>query len=517
MKKFKNNFAYGAALLVGAMTFSACSSDDEVVDVNPSFDGKNVKTQFAINIPYADGVKTRMSGTNTQATKNDFLGMYDIKLVPMNTSESTTALTSILSLTELSTKPGGTEATSWSGEGFRKIYSDVNVAVNTNQFLFYAAGRDAATAPSTDADKFAKGILNANVAGTVTTDISFALVPAKEATIAQAIRTAITNLDNNTDFDLTDGKFTTTLTYPRNINMPDGAAAVKCDNGTFTAQTGSVLPVTTVQMKDICFPASIYYFVNTPLYATNASEVTWPGTLATWAEATFSGWQNSVSASTRTIALKNPIQYGVAKLNTTVKCETSSLEDSKGTMISVPTGGFKVTAVLVGGQPVNTKWDFNPDGAPATAWTNVVYDSDVKGIFATIGGSNVNHTLVMDNSIWTSAETPERDASQQEVSVVIELENGTASDFFGHDNQIIPAGGKFYLIAKLNPSGKTVTPSVTNPSVFMQDYETTAKLTIKSLKEAYNVIPDLRASQMQLGLAVDLEWQKGIEFSVDIQ
>lgn len=67
MKKFYNrNFAYGAAaLLIGAVSFTACSSEDELSNTNPTYDGESVKTQFAINIPAA--AKTRMTGEYTQA------------------------------------------------------------------------------------------------------------------------------------------------------------------------------------------------------------------------------------------------------------------------------------------------------------------------------------------------------------------------------------------------------------------------------------------------------------------
>ena len=52
--------------------------------------------------------------------------------------------------------------------------------------------------------------------------------------------------------------------------------------------------------------------------------------------------------------------------------------------------------------------------------------------------------------------------------------------------------------------------------VFIQDYTTKANFTINSLKNAYVTIPDLRASKLQLGLSVDLTWQSGLIFNVDI-
>lgn len=51
----------------------------------------------------------------------------------------------------------------------------------------------------------------------------------------------------------------------------------------------------------------------------------------------------------------------------------------------------------------------------------------------------------------------------------------------------------------------------------MSDYKTTLNLTIKSLANAYNTIPDLRSTKLQLGLSVDLEWQAGIQFDVNIE
>jgi hypothetical protein len=52
--------------------------------------------------------------------------------------------------------------------------------------------------------------------------------------------------------------------------------------------------------------------------------------------------------------------------------------------------------------------------------------------------------------------------------------------------------------------------------VFLQDYTTTANLTITSLKNAYMTIPDLRSTKLQLGLAVDLSWKSGLTFNVEL-
>ena len=84
---------------------------------------------------------------------------------------------------------------------------------------------------------------------------------------------------------------------------------------------------------------------------------------------------------------------------------------------------------------------------------------------------------------------------------------------------MIPKGSKFYLVGELDPNN---TATVTQPTgeaidhVFVKDHTTIANFIIKDLKKAYNCIPDLRTSKINVGLAVDLKWQEGITFNVDL-
>ena len=581
MKRMNRHFfSLGtAALFLGAMGFTACSSDDLGNEGNgPLVEGNVVKTQFAINIPYGAGNPgSRMTDANTQSQANpQFLGMQGIRLIPMATTGADgAAISSIITLGDITTN--GAEALT----NGHKIYADVPVPVGTTNFLFYGAGGTTAAT-----DKFANGSITPTIAGATTEGISFALEKAQgtdtdgeqaqllavlngvinvanwstsdnetlkslyenltslkagsansikatlerlynavddlakqtgspesaETTIAKAIQAAITTAyDGKTPFSVPGGNdapytLTTTLTYPQNMNMPDGAASVtfsKDNTPHFTAgQTGVVSSYPTISMSSICYPASLYYTVSTPALTTTDETVSWPNSVTAW-ETAFSGWGNTVTAATRTIALDNPIQYGVAKLESTVKLSSNSLEDADGTMVSVPSG-FPVTGILVGGQPVKADWDLKP--ANSDAMSNTIYDKNVvSGMKATTTASSKNYTLVMDN-YQTTAQT---------VFVAIELKNDTKNDFQGADG-IVPAGGTFYLIGTLDPKDKTLDGFTGTPYVFMQDSTTTANFTISSLKNAYNTIPDLRASQLQLGLAVDLTWKTGLSFDVTI-
>ena len=84
-------------------------------------------------------------------------------------------------------------------------------------------------------------------------------------------------------------------------------------------------------------------------------------------------------------------------------------------------------------------------------------------------------------------------------------------DFYGKEG-LIPKGSRFYLVGELDPTNKTATVD----HVFVKDHTTVANFTIKNLQNAYNHIPDMRTSKINVCLAVDLSWQEGITFNVDL-
>lgn len=153
-------------------------------------------------------------------------------------------------------------------------------------------------------------------------------------------------------------------------------------------------------------------------------------------------------------------------------------------------------------------WKYEP-ATTGESFANTIYDKEMNGapMYAKneTNASNSNYTLVFDN----------KNAANTKVYVTIELKNDSGVDFYGKDG-VVPNGAKFYLVGELDP-GKT---GLTLPSgvdrVFVQDHITTANFTIKDLKKAYNCIPDLRTSGINVGLAVDLSWQEGITFNVDL-
>lgn len=599
MKKLSSFFLMGTVALAGLGVMSSCSSDDLGNDptTNPD-ETKAVKTQFALNIPRANG-GTRMSDVNTQAKKN-FLGMEDVRLYAFKTEPN--ASSSSVATFALANIDGITTAAS------SKIYSDISVPVGTTHFLFYAH----APQGTTDAKKFELGVLDFTAPttdATATNGISAALVAVKKedtaspaallgilngvagvngwatagadtklgklytqyikakAGSANSIRFTLQSLYNSlsgvisaaddaqktvaenirkeidksfTPTTGTDGYVTLAYKatgdvskYPNNINLPDGAVQLTfgTDKQFAYAAESNLTGIQNLNASNICFPASIYYFQSSDLAATAVeldaskwptSTTAWTGTAAPWlkdANSLADGWTASVQPTTRSIAMRKNINYGVANLATTVKCGAASLPDNKdltvtdpsefaGT-VAVPDAGFTVTGLLIGGQPTKVGFNFQPASNDAFDYT--IYDNNLTGIVANKNGaaSTTNYTIVLPNDKGRGV------ADQNPVNVAIELTNNSGVAFRGADG-IIPAGGKFYLVGQLNPDAKTI-EDVTNPAVFMSDYKTTMNLNITSLKSAYNTIPDLRSTKLQLGLSVDLDWQAGLQFDVEIK
>ena len=122
-----------------------------------------------------------------------------------------------------------------------------------------------------------------------------------------------------------------------------------------------------------------------------------------------------------------------------------------------------------------------------------------------------NYTLLLDD----------KNKSNKTVQFALELQNNGTSTIYGQGG-IIKPGMKFYLVGQLDPTTGTGNATAPNPAdsnvdhVFIKDYLTKANVTISSFENAYVTIPDLRSTQLQLGLYVDLTWQKGYTFNVEI-
>jgi len=621
-------FALMSATALLSLGLASCSSNDEAENINPTYDGKAVKTSFTLSINDVKG--TRMSKESVQEASVAFQGMEDIYLFPAKAtiSGSTVVTEGYINLPSFN----AFDAAVLDAQG--KIYSDVSFSIGVSDFLFYGANKvkdngelkpsylvqDKATfggtadwaatpmltnstidkitfdlvpyqkdknltfiktegantikplneldgllttaitnataantaEPTTtpisianDLKEFQKTIRN-DVSQTATPDYkAYAGSSASMAYLFSKVYTALKNMEPSltsteaspTDYaapliakveeyftatgDATSGwtvawKTTADPDFPGKLNLPDGAVAIKF-NGTdaFEYVDYDVDGLIATPAGLYTHPARLYYTVNSKGMIRDTEYLsTLTNNQPTWDDVKTSGAYTvgAIKASTHSVILQDQVQFAVGRLDVQARVQEGVVLKDNGSGITgdayylpqpvvVPAAGYPLTGVLIGGQK-QVGWDFTPI---AGAVQQTIYDNSMtEAINAKQGTaySAINHTLALE----TEAATP--------INIALEFQNNTENDFYGINHNIIPAGSKFYLIAKLTPGMNEIDNPNTLNQVFKQDYTTTAKLTIGelSLQKAYNVIPDLRSPKLEFGLSVDLEWKKGITF-----
>lgn len=327
--------------------------------------------------------------------------------------------------------------------------------------------------------------------------------------------------------------------YPVCYNLPAGSIKLAFADKKFSFHIPSdVYGASTVAYGNYMFPAELAYFDNSLLRVSNTEyeEKQYPDGVNNWIsdDKWTADWTiGKVASTTRSVAVKNNINYGVAMLATTVKYKATTLEDNRAQIvgnnekdkkITVSDDLFTLNGVLVGGQSNEAGWDFLPKSG--AKFDHVVYDDDIVDGKVTSAGTQPTYTLLLDNYDPSTA-TDGNATAQSTVYVALEFKNN-GEDFYGKHN-LIRKGDTFYLVGKLILDGKKISAWDSNypvppytadgtsqevTRIFVQDFLTTANFSIgeKSLQNAVLTVPDLRSSQMTLGLSVDISWQTGLSF-----
>lgn len=585
----------GAFVLTGALGFTACSSDDDLGNSDtPNLTGDVVKTQFAINVPHAQG--TRMSADVTQDGK-DFRGMDNIRLIPFDLQTTPTEASKPLTGSETLlynaiTLPAIGKTSDLKANSNSKVYNDVDIPLGTNAFLFYGEATANAAENSLTAQQ-TNGVLNPSYAtsglsvGTAVSAVNFnlqgilgtsdvtdeqtalvnllnAVAGAKgtsetkwssvteenspelkeyydafiklKAGSAKSIRLALQDLynsmnsprvtdynglkdaikkaiigENNANFKEPTGTAPNqTLeyadnfagkTYPTEFYLPDGAVSVQRSTDKFeyvTTNPGNT-GLNVAALANYTYPTSLYYWTNTSIKTATDPQGTSYGTRDWSTILNLYTDVREVKANTQSVAMEQTVNYGVGRFDLKAAFATGEIKDGGNETVTLPTNGFQLTGVLIGGQK-NVGWNF----APVTGGTEyTVYDAAVAAnTYVDRTSALKNRTLVLETAGASSDPF-------ETVQFALEFVNNSSEAFQGVDG-IVPVGGKFYLVGK-------ITSNAGNPKVFQQDYYTTATVTINSLANAYNVVPDLRTPQLELGLSVELEWQEGLAADVTIE
>ena len=350
-------------------------------------------------------------------------------------------------------------------------------------------------------------------------------------------------VSDQADFTSKFGNVTNELltTFPSSFGLPEGVAQLSVSNAdvfSYKTENNSLLGSGTVSANNLMYPSELMYFDNSALRVNDAEKDAngYPNGYNNWNTDLWTGWTTGpVVASTRSVAVKNNINYGVAMLKSSVALDGTTFQDNRAAVVGSPATNqildntdvekFTLTGILVGGQINQLGWNYLAK-TPGTAsnWNYVIYDNQIpnSGIIPTVTGKE-NYTLVFDNYNSTLAAN-----AQSDVYVALEFVNNSEKAFYGKGN-IVPVGGTFYLVAKLTKGSNTIASwddtyaippydgsgaSTKTTRIFVQDFVTTATFKIgnTSLQKAFVTLPDLRSTQSSLGLSVNLDWQTGITF-----
>jgi len=337
--------------------------------------------------------------------------------------------------------------------------------------------------------------------------------------LVTAIRANITkgaSIDNEGHLTLTEWSELSLADYPAQIGLPDGSAAMRWDGSAFVPQTQTTVETAITSINRFAYPAELCYYGNSTIRtasdevaaAVYQDAISWNDVLGHYTSG------KMVTSGTKSAAMVAPVQYGVARLCVRLKNITvTPFLDANDEVVNFSDSYYPLTAVIVGGQyPVG--FDFSPetvkpwptDEAELESMTDqmfFIYDPQVR-TKKTTGTSSVTYDyycLSSSSDVGCTNTLVLQSYNNRNVNIVLEFENRSGKKFMGHDGIVYP-GTKFYLIGEVNPTTADNKTDESKNRVFTQDYTTTFDVIVENFKNAYNVMPDLLAPRMEIGVKV---------------
>ena len=339
-----------------------------------------------------------------------------------------------------------------------------------------------------------------------------ALLTGRTDALSEAI---IANIDDNSTI--------ANNTYPRSFKqivkeeektvcLPDGAAVIRWmkkkdeQTGVYTDEEEFSVRTTTTTLDNVnginryTYPAELMFFTDSPI-RTSAEEVSkkvYQDNTLSWSDFldTYYKGPSAVNTETKAVAVENPIQYGVAKLNLTLTGMSATLRDAKNEVVTdADMTHLPLTGVIIGGQHT-VGFNMKPQGEQTDVDGRFIYETNI------IGG-NKTSTLVLQSY------------DDEKVPVILEFENNTGKAFTGKDGTVY-SGARFYLIGMIDPADKKEADKDYTNRVFTQDYITTMSMSVTSLAKAYTSMPDLLASRLEIGVQVVTKWIQATTTNVEL-
>lgn len=234
--------------------------------------------------------------------------------------------------------------------------------------------------------------------------------------------------------------------------------------------------------ENYMYPAELCYYGNSPIRVTNETKAPgdYPDGVANWeASTSWTGWTTShVTSSTRSVAMKDNINYGTALLETKVRYGAQTLQDNNAALQSAWSGAvesnntidvntkddhFVLTGILVGGQNPEVGWNYIAK-ANTTGFGAMVYDRAKSTITSGESSQEVSYIQIpkataaaggeasvpMYTLLWDNWDQSLKGQKQRDVYVAVEFKNNS-KNFYG-ENNLIRNGGTFYIVGKLDPN-----------------------------------------------------------------
>ena len=290
--------------------------------------------------------------------------------------------------------------------------------------------------------------------------------------------------------------------YPRDINLPDGAAALRWTGERFEPQMQTTTLDDINSVSRFVYPPALYYFVESGIWTSNTARTfedyknrtTWKGNNDNAVQTLFSDG-GTIMTNTKTVAIADPLQYAVAHLTMEVKAGAAFLPYETGNEDKIDITKLTLKGVIIGGQR-SVGYDFKPI-SNSLYDVNFVYDSQVSGALNTAG--DTYHTLVLQSY------------DGEDLNIILEFEySAEATTGFKCLNGYVYPGTRFYLVGEKKM--EDVLPADADniqdyeKRFFTQDHTTSILLTVKSLEKAYNVLPSLLSSSLEIGVMITPQW-----------
>ena len=311
--------------------------------------------------------------------------------------------------------------------------------------------------------------------------------------------------------------------YPRNLGLPDGAAVLlwaQNNNGgyEFIPQTETTTVANICSMDRYAYPVELYYRANSTIKTSNTEltnadyvgKTAWSGGEENKNVLDLYKSGTAVTSNTKAVAVVDPMQYAVAHFSANLRAESSTLKDRDGDNVTIGEQSFPVTGIIVSGQnPVG--FDFVPETADnGEDQEYFVYDRYLNEgqplyLTSTETTNNPIQTLLLQTK------------NQEDISVILELENNSDKDFKG-ESGVVYRGTKFYLVGKLSLKDLNLTGDEDyKKRIFTQDHTSEVTMVVKTLANAFNVMPNVQSERLKVSVEMNLKWIQAEPGSIEFE